>query len=392
MKVLLLGVGMQGKAALYDLVRSEAVSEIVAADREIEALQAHVGEKQYGDRVRCVYVDAADRGSVDGLMRQKPDVAIDLLPVPFISNVVAAGVQNGVHLVNTFYTTPEVRELADEAQARNVTILPEFGLDPGIDLVLLGEAVRSFDRVSAVITYGAGIPAPEAARNPLKYKVSWTFEGVLRSYLRAGHVIRDGQVVEVRADEMFCPRHTHEIDVQGLGKLEAFPNGDALQYADLLGLDRSKLQSLGRYTLRWPGHCAFWGTMAQLGLLADEPVTVDGVAVNKRRYLAAAIEPLLQYGADEQDVVIVRIEVQGICAGQETRAVYQVIDLRDLATGHTAMSRTVGYTASIGAQMIGSGVLAKRGLLSPVSDVPYAHFVDALARRGIRVTSEVTAG
>ena len=39
MKVLLLGVGMQGKAALADLVRSADVSEVVAADREIDALQ-----------------------------------------------------------------------------------------------------------------------------------------------------------------------------------------------------------------------------------------------------------------------------------------------------------------------------------------------------------------
>jgi hypothetical protein len=31
MKVLLLGVGMQGKLALYDLVKSEAVGQVVAA-------------------------------------------------------------------------------------------------------------------------------------------------------------------------------------------------------------------------------------------------------------------------------------------------------------------------------------------------------------------------
>jgi saccharopine dehydrogenase-like NADP-dependent oxidoreductase len=324
-------------------------------------------------------------------MAQQPDVAIDLLPVPYIGTVAAAAVRNGVHLVNTFYVLPEVRTLAGEAEERNVTILPEFGLDPGIDLVMLGEAVRGFDEVSEVITYGAGFPAPEAADNPLKYKVSWTFEGVLRSYLRAGRVIRDGQVVAIRADEMFCSEHTHHVELEGLGRLEAFPNGDALQYVDLLGLDPSALRRLGRYTLRWPGHCAFWRTMAQLGLLADEPVTVDGVAVNKRRYLAAAIEPLLQYGPDEQDVVVVRIEVRGRRADKERCAVYQMIDRRDLATGHTAMSRTVGYTASIGAQMIGSGALAKPGLLSPVTDVPYAPFVRELARRDIRVTCEVGA-
>ncbi len=71
-----------------------------------------------------------------------------------------------------------MKGLADEAKARDVTILPEFGMDPGIDLVLLGEAVRSLDHVEEIISYGAGFPEPEATDNPLKYKVTWTFEGV----------------------------------------------------------------------------------------------------------------------------------------------------------------------------------------------------------------------
>jgi saccharopine dehydrogenase-like NADP-dependent oxidoreductase len=54
------------------------------------------------------------------------------------------------------------------------------------------------------------------------------------------------------------------------------------------------------------------------------------------------------------------------------------------------MSRTVGYPASIGAHMIVQGLVSRRGLLSPLTDVPCQPFVDALARRGIRVTSEVS--
>ena len=36
-------------------------------------------------------------------------------------------------------------EAKAEAMKRGVTILPEMGLDPGLDLILAGEAVRSFD-------------------------------------------------------------------------------------------------------------------------------------------------------------------------------------------------------------------------------------------------------
>jgi saccharopine dehydrogenase-like NADP-dependent oxidoreductase len=389
MKVLLLGVGMQGKAALYDLLESGEVAEVIAADRDVAALKAHVEEKRYGDRVLCEYVDAEKPESIHRLMKQGSDVVIDLLPSVFCGDVAAAAVNHGVHLVNAFYAGAEVKNLADQAEARNVTILPEFGMDPGIDLVLLGEAVRSMEGIEEIISYGAGFPEPMAANNPIKYKVTWTFEGVLKSYRRPGRVIRRGKVVEIKGSEMFSGQNIHEIEIEGLGRLEAFPNGDALKYADLLGIERSGLRDLGRYSLRWPGHCAFWKTMVDLHLLDGEPVMVDGAAVDRRRFLAAALEPHIQLGDHERDVVVVRIEVVGRKDEHKTRAVYQVIDRRDLETGFTAMARTVGYTASIGALLIGTGKIARRGVLSPVKDIPYELFVAELGKRNIKVTSEL---
>jgi saccharopine dehydrogenase-like NADP-dependent oxidoreductase len=64
-------------------------------------------------------------------------------------------------------------------------------------------------------------------------------------------------------------------------------------------------------------------------------------------------------------------------------------DRRDLQTGFTAMSRTVGYTASIGAQMIATGKITKRGVLTPVNDIPYVDLKRELGKREIRLTSEV---
>lgn len=52
------------------------------------------------------------------------------------------------------------------------------------------------------------------------------------------------------------------------------------------------------------------------------------------------------------------------------------------------MNRTVGYTASIGAQMILRGDIRKRGLLSPLSDVPTDMFFTELRQRGITVQRE----
>ena len=46
MNITLLGTGMQGRAALFDLARSERVRSITAADRDVDGLRAFVREKK----------------------------------------------------------------------------------------------------------------------------------------------------------------------------------------------------------------------------------------------------------------------------------------------------------------------------------------------------------
>ena len=389
MKILLLGIGMQGKAALHDLFHNPSVTKIVAADMDEQAVADYIAARKFGAKAVAMQVDAAADDSLSVLIGSGFDVVIDLLPPMFVGKVAKLCVEQSVSLVNTFYAIPEIKTLNEAATAKGVTILPEFGMDPGIDLVLLGEAVRSLDEVTEVMSYGAGFPEPAAADNAIKYKVTWTFEGVLNSYKRAGRVIRDGQITEIAENEMFAAENIHELNVDGLGRLEAFPNGDVMKYVDLLGLDAAKLKNMGRYVLRWPGHCQFWHTMVKLGLLDDGTVLVNGVDVNRKKYLANALKDQIQYKETERDIVLVRIEVRGKKAGKNVRAVYQAIDQRDLTTGFTAMSRTVGFTAAIGATLLAAGKLPVGGILSPVTDVPYELFKAELIKRNIKVTESI---
>jgi len=94
----------------------------------------------------------------------------------------------------------------------------------------------------------------------------------------------------------------------------------------------------------------------------------------------------LQYAADERDIAAIRIDVRGLKNGQRKRIIYQMVDRRDLETGLLAMQRTVGYTASIGAQMILSGAIQKRGLLAPGKDVSSDALIAELQKRNINIT------
>jgi saccharopine dehydrogenase-like NADP-dependent oxidoreductase len=387
MKILLLGVGMQGRCALHDLASQDGFDEVIAADADPRAVRAFLRDRPYANKVRCEALDARDGDSLRRLMREGPDVVLDLLPVSLHEGVTRAVMDQGINLVTASYMDPSMKRLAEEARARKITLLPEMGMDPGLDLVLLGRAKRLLDRVEEIESYGAGFPVPRASNNPLKYKVTWNFEGVLRSYHRPARILLNGAPREIAAKDLFHRRNIHEIEIEGLGALEAFPNGDALDYLEPLGLEGSALKKLARYVLRWPGHAAFWKRMVEAGLLDDEPVEVDGAPVDRKRFLAAALEPMLQYKEDERDVVVVRAEVRGEKDGKSKCAVLQIVDQRDLETGFTAMSRTVGFTASIAALMVASGAIDTPGLLSPIKDVPFEPFAEELGRRGIEIES-----
>jgi saccharopine dehydrogenase-like NADP-dependent oxidoreductase len=75
--------------------------------------------------------------------------------------------------------------------------------------------------------------------------------------------------------------------------------------------------------------------------------------------------------------------------GKKKRMICDVLIERDLKTGLFAMSLGVGYAASIAAQMIGKGEIQKRGILSPVTDIPYDAFMMGLMNRGIKIEEKI---
>lgn len=384
MRILVLGIGLQGRAALHDLARSPAVTHVIAADSNMAGLKSYL-ERLNTAKVEPVALDIHDHDAVAQVMR-RVDAVINLVPVFFQASVTRLAIDNGVHIVDTSYASPEMYALGEQAAAKNLVILPECGFDPGIDLVLAGQAARELDEVQEYYSYGTGFPVPEVAKTtPLQYKISWSVPGLLLAYKRDGRILRDGQIVEIPGKEMFAPANIHTVDLPGWGLQEAYVNGDAIRFLDKMGI-RATARNAGRFATRWPGHCAFWYTMAQLGFLEDTPVAVSDVQVAPRAVVRALLEqPQFQYADDEQDVAFIRVDMRGLKNGQRRRIVYDMSDVRDLETGLMGMNRSVGYSASIGAQMILRGDILRRGVISPLTDVPADVFLKELQARGFTI-------
>ncbi len=383
-KVLVLGLGLQGKAVIHDLENSDLVSEILAADIDAQAMQDFLARRGYR-KCSAVSLDAARDGALlEVIKTAAPQITISMLPADFNYPAARAALTAGCNFVSSSYAG-RVAELDAEARAKGIILLPEMGMDPGIDLVLGRLAVDELDVVHALYSYGTGVPAPECAGdNPLHYKITWTFDGVLKAYKRPARILRDGKAVTIAGEEIFDDAHSHTVEIPGLGPLEAYPNGDATHYIKLFGLG-SEVRDMGRFALRYPGHRRFWSMMAQLGFLDDVPLAIDGGSISPRQFLVRHLTPKLQFAADERDVVILRVTAWGLKKGRQRRVTYQLIDYRDLDTGLFAMNRTVGYTASIAAQMVLNGRITGSGVLSPTRDVPAAALLRELKARGMKI-------
>jgi len=402
-RVLLLGCGAQGTAALHDLVSGDDTTRVVVADG---AVAREERARQYpASRVVAKVVDATDEAAVAALMREA-DVVVEALPGPFALPMARLAAHCGVSLVSSMYlrdpqeqdaptvaaTEQVIREIDRTAREKRIVILPEFGLDPGLDLVLGARALAELDEVEEFHAYGAGIPGPNACDNPLGYRFSWSPIGVMRSYRRPARIITGGKAIEIDAVTLFEPGRHHVVDVPAIGApLECYPNGDAVHYAELFGLS-GKVREMARYTGRLPGHSAFWNVMVKSGFLDRTPVEVGGAQVSPIEFTAAllASQPRFQYGDADEDLTWIRVDVRGRRRGKDVRVVHDLVDRRDFATGFTSMQRTVGFTLARGARLILDGALGRPGLLSPV-EVPYDLVFPALERHGIRVVRQELA-
>lgn len=397
--VLQLGYGMQGKASLEDILENKSITKVMVADisDEIWALP----EKLKDQRVEPVKLDMRDENSVLELMR-KSDVIIELLPGEYALPAAKLAAEAGVSLVSAMYLfnpgeqdetkkelqREEISRLNETAKSKGITILEEFGMDPGIDLVLGAKAVEELDEVKVFHSYGAGFPELEASSNPIRYKFTWSVIGVMRSYLRPARVIKGGKIVDIPADCMFEEDNMHFLKLPEFdSKLECFANGDSVTFSEIFRLDKT-ISSMGRYICRWPGTGAFWSVMAKSGFLSSTPIMTTSGEIAPASFCAALLggQEQFRYSEDERDVALIRSDVRGYKNGEPLRVVLQIIDKRDLKSGLTAMQRTVGFPMSIGAQMILDGRISQRGIVNPVS-VPFAPFIEELEKRGIAYTS-----
>lgn len=377
MRMLVLGAGLQGCACAYDLLQNPSVTLVTLADLRPDILPKFL-DADWGGRLCPLRLDVTDAAAVRQAM-QGHDAVMSAIPYYYNARLAEAAVDVGCHFSDLGGNTEIVfaqKRLHDRALAKGISVIPDCGLAPGMVNILAAEGIRRLDRADQVKIYVGGLPQhPEP---PLNYQIVYSLEGALDYYTTPSWVLRGGQPAQVEA--------LSEVEAvtfpEPVGTLEAFHTGGGISTMPFAYA--GKVNAMEYKTLRYPGHATIMRAIRELGLLDLKAVEVKGQTIVPRDFFIAVVKPKL-HRPKGPDFVALQVEVTGQKAGAPKRIAFQLIDYYDGERDVSAMMRTTGYSLSITGQMQTDGRVAAKGVHTPDEAVPFAPYVEELARRGVNI-------
>src|ERR671920_746064 len=133
MRMLVLGAGLQGSACTYDLLQNPEVSQVRLADLRFDHLPEFL-KPHSGPRLIPTHLDVRDREAVLAVMRES-EAAMSAIPYYFNLGLARLAVEAGTHFCDLGGNTEIVfqqKQLDAKARERNVTVVPDCGLAPGM--------------------------------------------------------------------------------------------------------------------------------------------------------------------------------------------------------------------------------------------------------------------
>jgi saccharopine dehydrogenase-like NADP-dependent oxidoreductase len=432
-KILLLGAGLVTRPLVQYLLNIPGF-KLTIATRTASKAYALMGDSPNG---MAVPFDIEREQDKLGSLVAEHDLAISLLPATYHPVVAKECIKRKKLMVTTSYVSPAMKELDAPAREKDILILNEIGLDPGIDhmsaMRVINHVKNSGGKVTSCRSYCGGLPAPEANTNPWGYKFSWSPRGVVLAARNAARYLENGRIVEIPGKDLF--EHFHTLKVEGFDTpFEAYANRDSMGYVELYGLNDAK--TMFRGTLRYPGHCVTWkklsdiglfdidvmhglqgmtfrGLMAKLAGLPDDKDLESGIVrkfnlpndppvLEKMKWLGlfeerplpadeaspldllvAAFLEKLQFRPGERDMVVLHHEFIAEYPGRKDRTTSSLIDF-GIPNGDTSMARTVGLPAAVAVKLILQGKIGLTGVHIPVMPEVYDPVLNELETLGIK--------
>lgn len=382
MKILVLGSGLMGPAAAFNAMSDADVTRVTLADRDADQLalaQARLAGKAGVDKVGSVQLDLDDFKAACALMADH-DVVVAALPNVVIPAGIRAAAAAGLPWVDLSWPSADQMDaVLGAVNASGILVIPGCGVEPGLTEIAARNLADKLEQVDEVHIKCGGIPVIPGG--PLDYKI--VFGGRKLPIREAdARIAEEGAIKPV-------PRYSgvETLVVDGVGEVEAWHEGFMPW---LLELDSLKSLKLGtQKTIRWPGYAAKVTALKELGLLSEQPVQVNGLAVAPKQVVDAVLYPHVKMADHDRDVTIMRVEVNGRKDGMPRTYRVDMVDWYDEELNITSMARVTAFTGAIVARMIGRGDINAAGWVTPekvITGKLYKRLLRDLREAGVALT------
>lgn len=370
-----LGSGMQGTAAAYDLAKFADPETILVGDVSMEQAEAcakRVNELVGKDVCEPRQVDATDQAQLRAML-EPADVVLSCLPYYMHPDVADAAIASYTDMVDLGGNTDITWKTLDKnkaAKEAEVTIVPDTGLAPGLVNNVGLWLIEELDEVESVKLY-CGV-LPQNPQPPFNYKLTFNMEGLVTEYDYEAVVLRNSKVAKV---DTLSELETLHIDQ--LGEMEAFTTSGGTSTAPYTL--EGKVKNYEYKTIRFPGHCKLMRIFKDFGFWNEDQVDVKGTSVAPKDVFNTVFGPELDKIKDKDQCAVRGVGV-GTKDGQRTMLQLDLFDKENEETGFTSMERLTGFSMSIIAQEVVQGRVAK-GCVRYEDAMSGHDFFDALKRR-----------
>ncbi len=267
-RILIIGAGRSSSSLIsYLLSNAEAHQwHVTIADANKAAVESKI--EKYKNSAKAVAFDVTNEALRASLISES-DFVISMLPAFMHGDVARDCVRLGKHLATASYVSDVMKELDAEAKKKQILLLNECGLDPGIDhasaMKVIDEIKSKGGKITSFKSFCGGLVAPESNDNPWGYKFSWNPRNVILAGQGTAQFIEDGHLKFIPYNRLYT--QICSIEVDGYGQFDAYANRDSIGYKEPYGLNDA--HDMLRGTLRMPGYCKAWNVFVKLGLTDD---------------------------------------------------------------------------------------------------------------------------
>jgi len=187
------------------------------------------------------------------IRHDKPDIAISSLPYHQTEAVGKHCVDNGIRYCDLGGRVDVSQNINDYAR-RNATkpVFTDLGLAPGLVNILAEQGCRELIGVNegaSVEMMVGGLPDYlESANNPLRYKVTWSVDGLINEYRDDCIILENGQIKTVKGMS-----GVEQLETDSLGKVEAFYTSGGASHS-IYSMKERGVANCSYKTIRYKGH------------------------------------------------------------------------------------------------------------------------------------------